>query len=144
MIAYLYILSNNLHGLIRRQDTFILEGNQLTNELGDDGQNSLGCHLWRHLFLKCPKKSFVLGISFISFHAHSINPGIPNRAKRHAFHRDVKSGKISGVVVMDVVNAVNDVFQENLPLEHSFAFNEFMEEFSKEASEAHQKKLEKD
>lgn len=44
---------------------------------------------------------------------------VPNRAKRYAFARDKAEGKATGVTVSDVIQAVNDLFQENKNLEHS-------------------------
>lgn len=61
---------------------------------------------------------------------------IPQRATRHAFARDKKSGEEpKGVLVEDVVKAVNDVFEENKDLEHAFAFEEFRQAYVKEAKE---------
>lgn len=58
---------------------------------------------------------------------------IPARAKRLAFHRDKETGEAKGVVVGDVLKAVNLLFEENRNLDHSFALAEFREEFMKEA-----------
>lgn len=60
---------------------------------------------------------------------------IPNRAKRYAFTRDKETGKAVGITVADVLSAVNDLYEENKNLEHSFAMNEFRTEFMKEAEE---------
>ena len=57
---------------------------------------------------------------------------IPGRAKRYAFARDRANGVVTGVTVDDVVKAVNDVFDENKGLEHSFAMDEFRAEFMAE------------
>jgi SpoVK/Ycf46/Vps4 family AAA+-type ATPase len=61
---------------------------------------------------------------------------IPARAKRYAFARDRDSGTITGVQVMDVIRAVNDLFEENKRLTHEFALNEFREQFMIEAQAA--------
>lgn len=49
---------------------------------------------------------------------------IPNRAKRYAFTRDKAGGKVTGVNVSDVIKAVNDLFDENKNLDHSFALED--------------------
>lgn len=54
---------------------------------------------------------------------------IPGRAKRHAFARDKVDGVARGVAVGDVLRAVNDIFDENKDLDHSFALEEFKREF---------------
>ena len=54
---------------------------------------------------------------------------IPRRSVRYAFARDKAKGKANGVTVEDVVKAVNDVFEENKGLDHSFALEEFRNEF---------------
>ncbi|KUR80801.1 hypothetical protein AQZ49_01870 [Novosphingobium sp. FSW06-99] len=50
---------------------------------------------------------------------------IPARAKRHAFARDKADGIARGVTVADVLRSVNDLFEENRTLDHSFALEEF-------------------
>ncbi|QTH19754.1 AAA family ATPase [Rhizorhabdus wittichii] len=57
---------------------------------------------------------------------------VPNRAKRYAFARDKVSGVAKGVTVADVVAAVNDLFEENKALDHSFALDEFKRELMEE------------
>jgi|SRR6185312_7402941 len=58
---------------------------------------------------------------------------IPQRATRLAFARDKKSGEPpKGVLVTDVIKAVNDLFLENKDLEHPYAQEEFMEKFAKD------------
>lgn len=64
---------------------------------------------------------------------------VPQRAKRHAFSRDKLSDSITGIGVDDVVKAVNDLFEENKELEHSFAIEEFRDEFLKDANNAAEK-----
>ncbi|SEI69540.1 ATPase family associated with various cellular activities (AAA) [Sphingobium sp. AP50] len=61
---------------------------------------------------------------------------IPARATRHAFARDKLSGEAKGVTVADVLQAVNDLFEENKGLEHSFAMNEFKAELIRDAQAA--------
>lgn len=58
---------------------------------------------------------------------------IPSRAKRYAFSRDKLTGKALGIMVEDVVKSVNDLYEENKGLEHSFALEEFKTEFLAEA-----------
>lgn len=53
---------------------------------------------------------------------------VPARAKRYAFARDKAAGTVEGVRAEDVLSAVNDLFEENKGLEHSFALTEFMKE----------------
>jgi SpoVK/Ycf46/Vps4 family AAA+-type ATPase len=53
---------------------------------------------------------------------------VPSRAKRHAFTRDKADGVARGVTVADVLRAVNDLFEENKKLDHSFALEEFKRE----------------
>lgn len=60
---------------------------------------------------------------------------IPNRATRHAFARDKKSGEITGVLVEDVLKAVQDIFEENEGLDHPYAQREFMEKFAADLEE---------
>jgi SpoVK/Ycf46/Vps4 family AAA+-type ATPase len=57
---------------------------------------------------------------------------VPSRAKRYAFARDKETGIAKGVTVADVLSAVNDIFQENKGLDHSFALDEFKRELSEE------------
>lgn len=68
----------------------------------------------------------------------AIAASIPNRAKRHAFSRDKLTGIAKGVTASDVVKAVSDIFEENKILDHSFALEEFKQEFIKEI---HRKKV---
>lgn len=58
---------------------------------------------------------------------------VPARAKRHAFARDKATGVAKGVTVADVLAAVNDLFEENKGLDHSFALNEFKAEMMRDA-----------
>ena len=51
--------------------------------------------------------------------------GLPARAKRHAFARDKTTGVFVGVTTGDVLQAVNEVFNENENLDHSYAMEEF-------------------
>jgi SpoVK/Ycf46/Vps4 family AAA+-type ATPase len=53
---------------------------------------------------------------------------VPARAKRYAFARDKAAGVAKGVTVGDVLSAVNDLFEENKGLDHSFAMDEFKRE----------------
>lgn len=57
---------------------------------------------------------------------------IPSRSKRYAFARDKDSGKALGITQGDVLKAVNDLFEENRGLDHSFALEEFKDEFQRE------------
>ena len=57
---------------------------------------------------------------------------VPARAKRYAFTRDKADGVARGVTVADVVRAVNDLFEENRKLDHSFALEEFKSQFAAE------------
>ncbi|USN16744.1 proteasome-associated ATPase [Brevundimonas phage vB_BpoS-Strzyga] len=59
---------------------------------------------------------------------------IPARAKRYAFDRDKKDGVAKGVVVSDILQAINALFEENRNLDHSFALSEFRAEFLAEAN----------
>lgn len=59
---------------------------------------------------------------------------IPARAKRFAFDRDKQTGVAKGVVVGDVLRAINILFEENRNLDHSFALSEFRAEFLAEAN----------
>lgn len=54
--------------------------------------------------------------------------GVVSRAKAHAFARDRALSTRTGIQVSDVIRAVNDVFEENKNLPHSFAMQEFMRE----------------
>jgi SpoVK/Ycf46/Vps4 family AAA+-type ATPase len=54
---------------------------------------------------------------------------IPRRAVRHAFARDKADGTAKGVTAAEVVRAVNDLFEENRRLDHSFALQDFQREF---------------
>jgi hypothetical protein len=53
--------------------------------------------------------------------------GVGRRARSRAFARDRASGERGGVGVQDVVDAVKEIFEENKPLEHSFAVREFVD-----------------
>jgi len=64
---------------------------------------------------------------------------IRQRAIRFAFVRDKATGDLGGVTVKDVVDAVNVLFEENKALDHSFALNEFKEEFMAEIQAKHDK-----
>lgn len=66
---------------------------------------------------------------------------VPNRAKRYAFQRDKQSGEAKGVTVSDVVQAVNDLFEENRNLDHSFALNDFLNEFAEEVIDGEKRKM---
>lgn len=57
---------------------------------------------------------------------------VPGRAKRYAFARDKGTGIAKGVGVADVLQAVNDLFEENRSLDHSFALEEWKREFVSE------------
>lgn len=58
---------------------------------------------------------------------------IPARATGLAFRRDKETpGVITGVTTMDVINAINNLFEENRFLEHSYALSEFRENLLKE------------
>ena len=57
---------------------------------------------------------------------------VPARAKRHAFARDKADGVPRGVTVADVLRAVNDLFEENRKLDHSFALEDFKARFAAE------------
>lgn len=65
----------------------------------------------------------------------AIAVSIPARAKRRAFARDKASGAVSGVSIADVLGAVNDLFEENRTLDHTFALEEWKREFLTEPSE---------
>lgn len=70
--------------------------------------------------------------------------GLPERAKRIAFHRDKETGEAKGVTVADTIKAVNELFDENKGLRHEYALDEFRAQFSKEmeaVSEAKKGKL---
>jgi SpoVK/Ycf46/Vps4 family AAA+-type ATPase len=53
--------------------------------------------------------------------------GTVRRAKSRAFARDRLTGVASGLQVDDMLAAVNEIFEENKPLEHAFAIREFIE-----------------
>lgn len=67
---------------------------------------------------------------------------IPARAKRYAFARDKETGIVSGVTQGDVVAAVNDIFNENKGLNHSFAFDSFKKELLADVVAESKKKME--
>jgi proteasome-associated ATPase len=54
---------------------------------------------------------------------------IPERAKRHAFARDLAANTVTGVQVGDMLAAVQEVFNENKNLPHETAKNEFAKRF---------------
>lgn len=66
---------------------------------------------------------------------------VPARATRHAFARDKSSGDVTGVQVEDVLKAVNDLFDENRDLDHSFAMGEFLDEFAQEVQAEEKRKM---
>ncbi len=86
----------------------------------DFGEQKVTDHLRRHFLLE----HIVSGAMAAS---------IPARAKRHAFARDKLSGEAKGVTVADVLQAVNDLFEENKGLEHSFALEEFKADLMRDA-----------
>ncbi|MCZ4270780.1 AAA family ATPase [Maritalea porphyrae] len=57
---------------------------------------------------------------------------VPGRAKRRAFARDKASGKATGITTADVLSSVNELFDENKGLDHSFALADFKREFETE------------
>lgn len=57
---------------------------------------------------------------------------VPTRATRYAFARDKLEKKPKGVIVADVVKAVTDIYEENRGIDHSFALEEFRDEFKAE------------
>jgi SpoVK/Ycf46/Vps4 family AAA+-type ATPase len=57
---------------------------------------------------------------------------VSSRAKRLAFSRDKRDGTLTGVGVDDIIKAVNIIYDENKGLEHSFALEEFRDEFMRE------------
>lgn len=57
---------------------------------------------------------------------------VASRATRYAFARDKINGVARGITQGDVVSAVNDLFEENKTLEHSFAMQEFLEKLEGE------------
>lgn len=62
----------------------------------------------------------------------AMGASIGQRSTRYAFSRDKATGKATGIKVSDVVESVNDLFKENKELDHTFALDEFREEFQKE------------
>lgn len=70
----------------------------------------------------------------------AIFAGLAERSKAAAFRRDRAAKTVTGVKVMDVIAAVNEVYQENLGLEHSFAVKEFTETLKKEYELASKKR----
>lgn len=68
---------------------------------------------------------------------------VPSRSIRYAFMRDKETNEPTGVQVADVVNAVRDIYEENKTLDHSFAFEEFKNEFMAEVMEKHKPKGDK-
>ena len=65
---------------------------------------------------------------------------IPSRAKRFAFARDKETGVAKGVTTLDVVRAVDTLFQENKALDHSFALRTFQQQFLDELNAAERAK----
>lgn len=59
----------------------------------------------------------------------AIAVSIPARAKRWAFARDKLGDVARGVTVQDVIRAVDNLFEENKKLDHSYALEEFTQEF---------------
>ncbi|NNW55478.1 MULTISPECIES: AAA family ATPase [unclassified Roseobacter] len=74
------------------------------------------------------------GQAFLLEHIMSgaIAASIPNRAARVAFAREVKGEGPSGISIPDVLTAITRLFEENKPLDHSFALKEFVENLRKE------------
>ena len=70
------------------------------------------------------------GRSFLLEHILSgaMVASMKQRAMRHAFSRDKATGKFSGISVVDVLHAANDLFVENKGLDHGYALSEFMRE----------------
>lgn len=70
------------------------------------------------------------GRSFLLEHILSgaMVASMKQRAMRHAFSRDKASGQFTGISVVDVLHAANDLFVENKGLDHSYALSEFMRE----------------
>jgi SpoVK/Ycf46/Vps4 family AAA+-type ATPase len=82
---------------------------------------AIGIDLKEHQIKDLGRKHFLLEHIVSGAMAASV----PSRAKRYAFTRDKESGQAKGVTVADVLAAVNDLFQENRTLDHTFALNEF-------------------
>jgi SpoVK/Ycf46/Vps4 family AAA+-type ATPase len=59
--------------------------------------------------------------------------GLAERCKTHAFRRDRASKTRTGVTSKDVISAVNEVHQENVGFDHSYAVEEFKETLSAES-----------
>lgn len=57
---------------------------------------------------------------------------LPTRAARVAFAREKKAGTAEGIKVNDVIEAVKQLYEENINLEHSFAIEEFKQQFGEE------------
>ena len=68
---------------------------------------------------------------------------IAGRATRKAFGRDKTEGTVTGVKVEDVLAAVQDIYDENKGLDHSYALTEFQEAFCQELNEIDAAKAEK-
>ena len=66
---------------------------------------------------------------------------VPERAKRIAFARDKTRGKVSGVTVEDVVEAVTGIFEENKDLDHSMSLMEFVQNELAKADAADRKNM---
>lgn len=70
------------------------------------------------------------GRSFLLEHILSgaMVASMKQRAMRHAFSRDKATGTFTGISVVDVLHAANDLFVENKGLDHGYALSEFMRE----------------
>lgn len=69
----------------------------------------------------------------INFHLHRIVNGamivgLAERAKGIAFRRDLASGRQTGITIDDLKTAIGEVLRENTGLDHSYAFQEFVQE----------------
>ena len=95
-------------------DRVILEAHAIRLRLKDDGPE-----------LDTRGKHFLLEHIISGAMAASI----PARATRLAFARDKLAGQAKGVTVVEVLQAVNDLFAENKGLDHSFALASFKRAF---------------
>lgn len=70
------------------------------------------------------------GRSFLLEHILSgaMVASMKQRAMRHASSRDKATGTFTGISVVDVLHAANDLFVENKGLDHGYALSEFMRE----------------
>lgn len=57
--------------------------------------------------------------------------GLVNRAKGIAFRRDLEERSLTGISLADFKQAVDELLHENRGLNHSYAFNEYVEAFNK-------------